>query len=152
LANFVTSDGGVKRFDMSEISHTAKHNARLFSAMCVGTCRTPASHPWRMAKKQKFRWFAREWRKHNNLNLEAAADRLGMSVGYLSDLEKGKRRFNQDHLEAMAEAYNCTPADLLMRDPTAPNSIWSIWDQIAPTERETAVRVLQGFVKKASNG
>ncbi len=99
-----------------------------------------------MAKKRK--WFARQWRKHRHLTLEKAAERLHMAVGYLSDLEKGNRRWNQDHVEALAEAYNCEPADLLMRDPSDTRAIWTIWDQIEPTERETAARVLEGFVKK----
>lgn len=102
-----------------------------------------------MAKKQKIRWFAKEWRKHRGYNLTQAADILGTTTGHLSDLEKGKKRFNQDHLELMAAAYNCEPADLIMRDPTAPGSIWSIWDQIEPQQREVATRMLEGLVKKA---
>lgn len=110
-----------------------------------------------MAKKKKVRWFAREWRQHRGLKLVPAADRLAeilgsMSPGYLSDLEKGLKRFNQDHLEAMAEAYACEPADIIMRDPTAPDSIYSIWDQIAPLDRPQAQKALEGFKKKTGTG
>lgn len=101
-----------------------------------------------MAKKPKIRWFARQWRKKSGLNLQKAADRLHMSVGYLSELEKGKRRFNQDHLEHMSDAYGCTPADLLIRDPSDPESPWSIWDNIPNEERPHAMEILGTFAKK----
>jgi len=101
-----------------------------------------------MANKAKIRWFAREWRQHAGLTLERAADRLHMAVGHLSDLEKGKRRFNQDHLEAMADAYGCTPADLIIRNPVDPKGIWSIWDNISPPDRDQAAKVLETFIRK----
>ncbi len=103
-----------------------------------------------MAKRAKTRWFAMQWRKHRGYNMEKAAERLGVSVGHLSDLEKGKKRWNQDHIEAMAEAYNCEPADILMRDPSEPSAIWSIWDQIPPTQRTQAAELLRVLIKKAS--
>lgn len=142
-------EGGENFLAMSEISHMANKSARADFAIRVGTNSGRLPHYSTMAKKSKHQWFAREWRKHRGLNLERAAERLKLSVGYLSDLEKGKKRWNQDHLEAMAMAYNCEPVDLLMRNPTDPKAIWTIWEQIAPTERPTAARVLEGFIKKA---
>lgn len=130
----------------------AKRDASKFFAICGGTRKGLILHNSRMAKRAKPTWYAREWRKHAGLNLEKAADRLGMAISYLSDLEKGKRRFNQDHLYAMAEAYNCQPADLIMRDPSQPGSIWSIWDQIPAQERDQAVRVLETFMRKTGTG
>jgi transcriptional regulator with XRE-family HTH domain len=109
-------------------------------------------HNSRMAKKQKIRWFAREWRKAAGLNLERAADRLSMAVSYLSDLEKGKRRFNQDHLEAMAEAYGTDPASLIMRDPSDPSGLWSIWDSIPAQDRPQAAKILETFKKTGTLG
>ena len=99
-------------------------------------------------KKRKQRQFIREWRKFRNLTQERLADRMGISRGYVSQVEKGKRRYDQHFLEAAAEALSCEPADLLMRDPTDPAAIWSIWDQIPPTQRAQAVRVLETFAAK----
>ena len=58
-----------------------------------------------------------EWRKHRKLTQEAAAAAIGTSKGYLSDLERGERRYNQDLLEKMAQAYRCEPKDLLSINP-----------------------------------
>jgi transcriptional regulator with XRE-family HTH domain len=102
-----------------------------------------------LSKKPKPRQFIREWRKHRGLTQEQLADRMGITRGYVSQVEKGVRRYDQVFLEAAAEAMNCEPADLIMRDP-AGDALWSIWDQIPKTEREQAVRVLQTFAKKTS--
>ena len=98
-----------------------------------------------LMKKRKQRQFIREWRKYRGLTQERLADRMGITRGYVSQVEKGVRRYDQHFLEAAAEALSCEPADLIMRDPTQPAAIWSIWDQIPPTRREQAARVLETF-------
>lgn len=108
--------------------------------------------PWHyrgMAKKAQ-KQFIREWRKHRDLTQEQLADRMGIARSYVSHVEGGKRRYDQMFLEAAALALNCSPADLIMRDPAQPGSIWSIWDQIPALEREQAYKVLETFIKKAS--
>lgn len=92
------------------------------------------------------RFFLREWRKHRQLTQERLADRLGVSKQHISDLERGRRQYNQALLEAAAEALTCDPADLIMRDPGAPEAIWSIWDQIPPVDRDQALKVLISFI------
>lgn len=106
-------------------------------------------HHLDMAKKAQ-KQFIREWRKFRGLTQEQLAERMGIARSYVSHVEKGNRRYDQLFLEAAADALLCQPADLIMRDPTQPGSIWSIWDQIPPTEREQAAKVLQTFTKKAS--
>jgi transcriptional regulator with XRE-family HTH domain len=101
-----------------------------------------------LMKKRKQRQFIREWRKFRGLTQERLADRMGITRGYVSQVEKGLRRYDQHFLEAAAEALNCEPADLIMRDPTKPAAIWSIWDQIPPTQREQAARILETFAVK----
>jgi transcriptional regulator with XRE-family HTH domain len=92
------------------------------------------------------RFFLREWRQHRQLTQERLADRLGISKQHISDMERGRRQYNQAMLEAAAEALACEPADLIMRDPTAPQAIWTIWDQIPPEDREQALKVLTSFI------
>jgi hypothetical protein len=46
-------------------------------------------------------------------------------------------------LEAIAAALRCEPADLLVRDPTATDAIWSLWDTLKPVERIQAVEILK---------
>jgi len=92
--------------------------------------------------------FFAQWRKHRGMTQSAASEATGIPQGYLSDLERGARRFNQDHLEALAQAYRCSPADLLGRDPGAPDAtaeIVDIWEHIKPGDREVARRVLRSL-------
>jgi len=58
--------------------------------------------------------------------------------------------YSQDFLKACAEALRCEPADLIMRDPTAPEAIWSVWEAVPPAERPRAIEVLKVFAKTGS--
>lgn len=91
-------------------------------------------------------FYLKQWREYRGLSQQRLADRMETSKGYISDLERGKRRYNQDLLEALAEALMCEPADLLMRDPSDPSGIWSIWDQVPVTERPRIVAAIRALV------
>ncbi|QUD88034.1 helix-turn-helix domain-containing protein [Phenylobacterium montanum] len=91
------------------------------------------------------RHYIREWRKHRGLTQEQLAERIGIARSYLTKIETGKRRYDQPFLEAAAEALRCGPGDLITRDPTDPEGIWSIWERIPPTERKRAVAVLKAM-------
>lgn len=101
-----------------------------------------------MPTKPRQRWFLKEWRKHKGLSQEKLAERLGIHKGDISNLEKGKRRYNQDILEALADALECEPADLIMRDPTEPESIWSLWDHASEGERNDIRRLAEVVLRK----
>lgn len=91
------------------------------------------------------RHFIKEWRLHRGLTMDRLADRLDISKATLSRIESGKQPYTQDTLEALAVALACEPADLIMRDPTAPGAIWSLWEQATPAQRqqiESVVRAL----------
>lgn len=98
--------------------------------------------------------FIREWRKHRGLSLEQAVERLDLeanfpySVAQLSRVERSQTPYAQDLLEALATIYRCEPGDLLIRDPSASEAIWSIWDQLKPTQRAALVEIGQS-IKKA---
>jgi transcriptional regulator with XRE-family HTH domain len=91
--------------------------------------------------------FIRQWRKHRGLTLEQLAARLQMTPSHLSMLERGLRGYTQDMLEALAEALTTDPASLLMRDPSDPEAIWSIWDQAKPGERRRIVEVAKALIR-----
>lgn len=102
-----------------------------------------------MVKKQRApAHYIREWRKVRELTLEQLAERVGMTHGTLSRIERGRTAYTQPVLEALAEALGTDPASLIMRDPEKPG-IWDIWDQIPPAEREQAIKVLETFKKTA---
>lgn len=110
--------------------------------------------PDRQAKaKRRGKTFIRAWRKHRDLNLEQAVERLELEVGYpysvaqLSRVERGETGYSQDVLEALATIYRCEPADLIMRDPQGSEGIWSIWDQLQPVQRLQLVEIGQTLKK-----
>jgi transcriptional regulator with XRE-family HTH domain len=104
-----------------------------------------------MAKQRKFRThFIRQWRHHRGLTLERLADRLDMTPSHLSMLERGQRGYTQDTLEAVASALRTDVASLLMRDPSDPDAIWSLWDQAKPGQRRQIMEATTRIVKGAA--
>lgn len=91
-------------------------------------------------------FYLREWRKYRGLTQDQLAERVGTSKGYVSDLERGVRRYNQDLLELLPDALRCDPADLLMRDPSKEDSIWSLWESAKPGERQQIAAVVRAMV------
>lgn len=100
-------------------------------------------------KRQRRRWFLKQWREYRNLTQEQLAERIGATQGLISQLENYRVDYTGDLLQRLADALRCDPADLLMRDPTDPEAPWSIWDTIPPTQRPHAIEVLKTF-KRAS--
>jgi len=58
-----------------------------------------------------------QWREHRGLTQSQLADRMGVTRGYVSHIETGKRRYDQDLLESASTALSCTPADIISRNP-----------------------------------
>lgn len=122
----------------------------------------------RKLKKPGPRHFLRAWRKYRDYSLDQVVDmlqtlasereqpfvrqrstvRLGVTKGNLSRIERGHVPYNEFLLELLAEIYQADPASLIMRDPTAPEAIWSLWASIQPPQRDQALRVLETFIKK----
>src|SRR5271166_3357427 len=71
----------------------------------------------RVMLKTRRKTFIREWRSFRHLTQEQLAERVNMSPGNLSLIERGLQNYTQDTLESLAEALQCDPADLLMRNP-----------------------------------
>ena len=106
-------------------------------------------HNVRMAKTGHF---LRAWRKHRNLTLEQAAERVGTTHATLSRVERGKLPYNQALLEILADVYSTDPASLIMRDPSQPEGIWSIWDTLAPTEQRQVVEIAKTIKRTGTGG
>lgn len=94
--------------------------------------------------------FLREWRKSREKTLEAVADHLHMSHSQLSRIERGQQPYNQELLEALADLYMCDVVDLLIRDPSDQNGMWTIWEQASPAQRQQIVAVADALLKQAS--
>lgn len=113
--------------------------------------------------------FLREWRKWKGLTLEEAAERIevvgaqravadpearaiSMTHATLSRIERGKLPYNQPLLEILAEIYGTEPASLIMRDPSANEPIWSLWDALSPPARQQAFAVIEALKKTGTDG
>lgn len=96
--------------------------------------------------------FIKEWRKHRGLTQEQLAERIGVDRTLITHIEKGRRKYDQAFLEAAAEVLRCEPADLIMRDPSEPEGIWSIWDQLRPTERHQLVEMAKVIKRTGTEG
>jgi transcriptional regulator with XRE-family HTH domain len=82
-----------------------------------------------------------------DLTQEQLAERVGWSVGNVSQLERGLQGYSQEGLEALAEALQCDPGQLLTVDPTGDDAIWSIWERAEPGERKMIVELAKTVVK-----
>jgi transcriptional regulator with XRE-family HTH domain len=122
---------------------------RLEGMLHNGCMRKPRANP----KPKRRETFIKAWRKFRGLSLIAAVERLALetdielSDSQLSRIERGEQPYNQDLLEALAVTYRCDPQDLIMRDPSSPEAIWSIWEQLAQPERNQLVEIGKTFKK-----
>lgn len=105
--------------------------------------------PRRIAKPSEAnrrRTFIAQWRKYRGLSQEALAERLETTKASISRIETGLQPYSQDFLEAVAYQLQCEPVDLLIRDPSDPDGIWSIWDHAKPGEKKQIVEVSRVIV------
>lgn len=92
--------------------------------------------------------FLKQWREYRDLTQEQLAGRVGWSVGNVSQLERGLQGYSQEGLEALAEALQCDPGQLLTVDPTEDEAIWSIWERAKPGERQMIVEIAKTVIKQ----
>lgn len=107
-----------------------------------------------MARKP---WFLKEWREHRDMSQEALADRVtdlteswgdrAMKVNKsdISKLERGKRRYNSDQLEALALVLKCDPADLVSYTPQQADEIKRLVSKIVTRGRASDLRLLRAI-------
>jgi transcriptional regulator with XRE-family HTH domain len=97
--------------------------------------------------KSRRKTFFREWRKYRHMTLERAAEAAHMTAGNLSAMERGTQGYTQAGLEALALAYSCEPAHLLMVNPTQDDAMWSIWEKAGEGERKIISEVARTILK-----
>lgn len=90
----------------------------------------------------------RAWRQHRGFTLERLADRVGVTPGALSQLERGAVGYTQPMLEALADALSCEPSDLIARPPETENGLALVWNAIPVADRPKALEVLKAFARK----
>ena len=85
------------------------------------------------------------------MSLENLAARIPMDKGNLSKVERGILPYNQEMLERIADALGTDPASLLMRDPSDPEGIWSIWDRAKPATRRQISQVAETLLRTGTD-
>lgn len=106
-------------------------------------------------KKERPSYFFKQWRKHRGLTQEALGERVGLTASSISQLETGKQGFTDSTLEHIAEALNCSPGDLLMRNPLKEDSVWSIQDQLkkaTPEQKQQIIYLVDTILKSGTGG
>ena len=96
--------------------------------------------------------FVRHWRKFRGLSQESLAERLGTSHATISRVERDKVDWRKSRLYAIAEALGTDPASLLIRDPTDPEGIWTVWDHAKPAERRKIVQMAKLILGTGTDG
>lgn len=96
--------------------------------------------------------FIKEWRNHRGLTQLQLAERIGVDRTLITHIEKGRRKYDQAFLEAAAEVLRCEPADLIVRDPSDPDGLWSIYDQLKPAERHQLVEMAKVIRRTGTDG
>lgn len=103
---------------------------------------------WDMTQKPRFvPTYIRAWRQSKSMSLEQLASRIPMDKGNLSKVERGILPYNQEMLERIADALGTEPASLLMRNPSDPEGIWTIWDRAQPGTRRQIAEVAETLLR-----
>lgn len=103
-------------------------------------------------KASSRRYFFTEWRKFRSLTQEKLAALAKLSTASISQLETGKQGFTDATLEALAEALQCNPGDLLARNPLDPAQPWSIWERLTPSQQRQALRLMNALSDEPATG
>lgn len=117
----------------------------VFGARILTNVARKRTHKVNRAAPQ--RHYIREWRRHRGYTQEELADLLGATASSISQLENNKQGYSQATLEAIAVILECTPADLLSRDPNDTENIWALWNEALPEQRQKLLQIGKILVK-----
>lgn len=78
---------------------------------------------------------------------DQAISQLGWSQSKISRIEAGQTPYNQDDLEAAAEAYSCEVSHLLTVDPFRDGEAVDLVRLLTEKNRDQAIRVLKALVQ-----
>jgi len=95
------------------------------------------------------RHYVREWRKFRGLTQERLAERIPYTTGAISQLETGRVAYTQPIIEALAEALQCEPGDLLSRNPEKEGEVISLFDGLDERQKALAIDMLTSIRKRA---
>ncbi len=95
----------------------------------------PGRHPLKL----------RRWREHRGYSQEALAAKLGWTQGAISHLENNRSDYTGDTIAALAHALDCTPRDLMFRNPDDNEDLAEILETLPDGERRRALEIMKTF-------
>jgi transcriptional regulator with XRE-family HTH domain len=102
---------------------------------------------WRMARIQRRRrTHIKAWRKYRNLTQEQLAERLETTGATISRVETGKTPYDQGMIEALADALQCEPADLLARPPDSDFGIAAVLGDMTDEQKRKGLALLRALI------
>ena len=132
---------------MPQVVYDTTHHDKPLCGLFYHAGSDGSARYWRMTGKPIHRpTFIRQWRVHRGYSLDKLADMVPMDKSNLSKVERGILPYNQEMLERVAESLMTDTASLLMRDPTAPGAIWSIWERASVGERVQIEAIAQALI------
>lgn len=110
-----------------------------------------------MAKHRLGRHYIKEWRKAKGLSLRKLADRLEVSPGgdpllsyvSLGRIERGEQPFNEETIDAIADALGVTRLMLLEVHPEREGTLIDLFRRLPEKEKEHARQYLETLAKIA---
>ncbi len=107
-----------------------------------------------MAKREPAfrRTYIREYRRLKGLTLEELAAGIDRTVGFISDLETGKKRYNQTVIEEIAAFLEVPVGSLTDVDPTQSaraENVTGLWRAIPEADRPRVEEIMRTFIPKA---
>lgn len=100
-------------------------------------------------KRDRTRHYLREWREFRQLTQDQAIGRLNWSQSKISRLESGLTPYNQDDLEAAAEAYDCSASELISVNPFKEGSVVDLLKLLKDRDPDLVRRVIEALPKRA---
>ena len=98
-------------------------------------------------KWRKPSWYVREWLAYKNLRQSDLVARTELNKSQVSEFVNGRHRFNEDVLNAFADAIGVEPADLL-RPPFMPdNELAQFVMKLDKEKRARALKILRAALE-----
>jgi transcriptional regulator with XRE-family HTH domain len=87
------------------------------------------------------------WRDAHGLTLARLAEKVGMSTGAVFQVEDQERgNYTRAWLEALAQLYNCEPADIVRGPPGEGDELNALWRRLTPDQRQKVIAYAEGML------
>jgi transcriptional regulator with XRE-family HTH domain len=101
--------------------------------------------------------YLKEWRKHRHYTQDQVIDRLAAfddpllpgTAASLSRIENGKQPYSQRIIEALADVYQCSPGELIGRNPAVEGDVIDMLARLSEQQRAQIRDIIAVLTKEA---